>query len=247
MLFILKLQFKSSQFCVNPFKLQNETGDMSNLRKKLNPHDPHSLSDKFRKKRFRYFLELIKDISLPVKILDVGGTQSFWEQMNFTSPDEVSITILNNETVNVTLPNFKFVKGNATDLYKSDNLEFDVIFSNSVIEHLGSFRNQKKMAEAIIRLGKKYFVQTPNYYFPFEPHFLFPFFQFLPYKIKVFLLMNLNLGWYRKQENKTDAETIINSINLLTRKQLKELFPSSKIIKEKILLLTKSHIVIKLH
>lgn len=217
---------------------------MCYLRKKLNPHDPLSLSNKFRKKRFRYFKDLIKDIPKPVKILDVGGTQSFWEQMNFTSPDEVNITILNNETVSITLPNFKFISGDAADLHMFKDFEFDAVFSNSVIEHLTGTDKQRKMAKEIIRLGKKYFVQTPNYYFPLEPHFLFPFFQFLPYNFKIFLLMNFNLGWYKKQKKSETAGEIINSINLLTYKQLKDLFPSSNIVKEKIFLLTKSHIVI---
>ena len=35
-----------------------------------------------------------------------------------------------------------------------------------------------------IRVGKKYFIQTPNKYFPIEPHYLFPFFQFMSYNFK---------------------------------------------------------------
>ncbi|MEM2045934.1 MAG: class I SAM-dependent methyltransferase, partial [Candidatus Bathyarchaeia archaeon] len=43
---------------------------------------------------------------------------------------------------------------------------FDVVFSNSVIEHVGNYDDQKMCAEEIRRVGKCYFVQTPNFYFP---------------------------------------------------------------------------------
>jgi ubiquinone/menaquinone biosynthesis C-methylase UbiE len=145
---------------------------MNILKAKFNPNDSNSVSNRFRRKRFRYFKELIKDLPKPVKILDVGGTQSFWELMGFTSPAEASITILNNENISITLPNFKFVQGNAADMRMFRDSEFDVVFSNSVIEHLGNIENQRKMAREIIRTGKKYFVQTPNYYFPSSNSFL---------------------------------------------------------------------------
>ena len=217
---------------------------MSFLKSKFNPSDSGSISNRFRKKRFRYFKELIKDLPKPVSVLDVGGTQSFWEQMNYTSPADINITILNNESIEITLPNFKFIQGSAADMQLFRELEFDVVFSNSVIEHLGNIDNQRKMADQIIRTGKKYFVQTPNYYFLIEPHFLFPFFQFLPLKIKIFLLMNFNLGWYQKQDKKENAEEIIDSIKLLTYRQLKNLFPDSVIIREKFLIFTKSFLII---
>ena len=53
---------------------------------------------------------------------------------------------------------------------------YDIVHSNSVIEHLYNFENQKKMASEIIRVGQKYIVQTPNKYFFLEPHYLASFF-----------------------------------------------------------------------
>lgn len=50
--------------------------------------------------------------------------------------------------------------------------EFDAVFSNSVIEHVGDYEAQRQMANEIMRVGKRYFVQTPNFYFPIEPHIL---------------------------------------------------------------------------
>jgi len=216
---------------------------MVELRNLADTGNPKSVSNRFRKKRFLLFLEFIKNQQKPVKILDAGGTQNFWEQMNFTSPSEVNITILNREHINITLPNFRFIQGDIRNMNSFGSGEFDTVFSNSVIEHTGTFEDRKAAANEIVRAGKKYFVQTPNFYFPVEPHFLFPFYQHLPQKAKIFLLMNFRLGWFEKQKNRTDAEKIINSIKLLTKSELQILFPGSCLIKEKFLFLTKSYIV----
>jgi hypothetical protein len=93
------------------------------------------------------------------------------------------------------------------------------------------------------RVGKRYFLQTPNLYFPIEPHVLFPFFQFLPISLRVWLLNNFTMGWYGKVTDKQEARDLVISTRLLTRKELSMLFPESTIYEEKILGLTKSFIV----
>lgn len=211
-----------------------------NLKSAADVSNPYSISNRFRRKRFIHFLKFIEPLPKPVKVLDVGGTQSFWEQMKLTSPLEVDITILNIGPVPSTLPNFKMVAGDAREMKMFGDKEFDIVFSNSVIEHVGDFEEQKKTAKEMVRVGKKIFIQTPNYYFPFEPHFLFPFFQFLPLNTKIFLLTHFSVGWYEKQRSRNDAENLIKSINLLTLKKIKKIFPNAYCISEKFLFLTKS-------
>jgi len=186
---------------------------------------------------------MLEEIPKPIKILDAGGTENFWMQMDFINLTNVSVTLLNSDNIKTTLPNFSFVKGDARDLNMFKDNEFDVVFSNSVIEHVGNFEEQKKMANEIRRVGKRYFVQTPNYYFPIEPHFLFPFFQFLPVKVKIFLVMQFDMGWFEKCKSAEKASMLISSIRLLKKKKLEELFPFSKIYNEKLFGLTKSHII----
>jgi len=188
---------------------------------------------------------MIKDAPKPLKILDAGGTENFWVQMGFTSPAEAQITILNINKIKTSYPNFNFIQGNAKDLNMFKASEFEIVFSNSVIEHVGAYNDQKKMADEIIRVGKAYFVQTPNYYFPIEPHFLFPFFQFLPEKIKILMAMNFNLGWFEKSRTKEDAVNIIDSVHLLKFNEFRELFPDAKIEKEKLAGFVKSFVAIK--
>lgn len=218
---------------------------MNFIRKYADNTKPGSVSNKFRKKRFSIFLELIKDLPKPVKILDIGGTKNFWHQMGFIDSPEIILTIINIENEDVSSSGARFIKADARELSIFKDKEFDIVFSNSVIEHFISFEDQQLVAKEILRTGKKHYVQTPNYYFPFEPHYLFPCFQFFPVSIKVYLLMHFKMGWFDKMKTKEEALHTINSIRLLRKKDLRILFPNSVIIKEKFLLLTKSFLAIK--
>jgi hypothetical protein len=200
----------------------------------FNPALNTSFNQKFREKRFAFFLEILAkfDPNQPIKILDVGGLEAYWKSMNFTDFDHVQITLLNLNEVKTENPAIKSMKGDATDLSIFKDNEFDLVFSNSVIEHLFTHSNQQKMANEARRVGKYYFVQTPNYYFPFEPHWLFPFFQYFPARLKLFLTMNFSLGHYGKIPDREKALSLVKEVNLLTPKQMKALFPDGKMYKE---------------
>lgn len=211
----------------------------------LDNTDTDSLANKFRRKRFRNFLKYTKDIPPPVTILDVGGTADFWKQMGAEDNSGFVITILNLDEPKVQqLGIFRFVKGNAADLSEFADKSFDVVFSNSVIEHIPSRADRQKMADEIKRVGKKYFVQTPNFYFPFEPHFLFPCFQFMPKSVKMFFLLNFDMGWFKKCRNSAEAQRLLEENSLLKLKELKNYFYGCRIIKEKYFFLTKSYIAV---
>jgi len=124
---------------------------------------------------------------------------------------------------------------------------YDIFFSNSVIEHVGNEKRQRAFANEIERVAKTYWIQTPNKYFPIEPHFVFPFFQFLPQKIKT--IVALKWKFYHFKINNDTSEKLIllelSRIKLLSLSEIKELFPGSRIIKEKYFGLTKSLIAVK--
>lgn len=199
-----------------------------------------SLSSRLRKKRFALFTSLILFLPTPVKILDIGGKPKFWENIEFNQK-ELDITLVNIETIEHS--HFKCVVGNARNLNCFIDNQFDVVFSNSVIEHVGDYNDQLKMANEVKRLGKFYFLQTPSLYFPIEPHFVFPFFQFLPISFRTYLLMHFDLGWRRKTPDKKKARKSVTSINLLSKKKLKNLFPEGNLYEEKFLGMTKSFVV----
>lgn len=202
-----------------------------------------SLANRFRRKRFQIFLRYLNSLEKPVHIFDIGGTQNYWYQMGLAEDMNYHITLLNKHHESVKYRNMDFIHADACDLGKLDLSDYDIIHSNSLIEHLDSFERQKYLADAVISSGKPYFIQTPNYWFPFEPHFLFPCFQFLPFAIRKFLVMNFNLGWYKKCKDEEEADRLINSVRLLKLSELKTLFPQGFVITERFLLLPKSFIV----
>ncbi len=202
------------------------------------------ISPSFRRRRFVLFRSLFLKDNKKIKILDVGGTQKFWEPYK-SEIKNCQITILNLTKIPITLPHFKSVVGDARNMSQFRDKEFDVVFSNSVIEHVGDWEDQKRMAKEIQRVGKHYFIQTPNYYFPIEPHFLFPFFQYLPMQIKVFLIRHFTLGWRQKTTHVKEAKKQVNSIHLLKKKEIKQLFLSCNIVEEKFVWYTKSFIIYK--
>ncbi len=198
------------------------------------------ISPYFRNKRFQLFRKLYPS-NKKLRILDVGGNQEFWEPYK-SELANYKITILNLTKIPVNLPNFKSVIGDARCMKRFRNNEFDIVFSNSVIEHVGEWKDQQKMVKEIRRIGRHYFVQTPNFNFPIEPHFLFPFYQFLPQVIRVFLIRHFNLGWRTKIKNFNNAIKMVNSVRLLKKKELCSLFVGATIFEEKFYGLTKSFI-----
>jgi hypothetical protein len=192
-----------------------------------------SLALKLRLKRIEIFKSLIRNMTRPVKILDVGGTELFWKRMELKD-DKLDITILNIIEGEETPGEYEYIEGDGRDMHMFPDNSFDLVFSNSVIEHAGSLDEQEKMAQEIQRVGKRYFIQTPHYYSPVEPHFFFPLFQFLPTSVKTYLLQHFTLGYLEKTPDKKQAREIVQSIRLLKRKELKKFFPDATIKTEKL-------------
>lgn len=204
-----------------------------------NSSDKNSLGNSFRIKRFKFLAKKLENFSKPISILDVGGTVQYWEARGVQNNDDYKISIINLEKSDSPYSNIEVFKGDATNLSNLQDKSFDLAFSNSVIEHLTLVEKQVMMAKEIVRLGKYYFVQTPNRYFPIEPHFLFPFFQFLPYSVKYFILTKTKLSRGRKRTPER-AATYIKEIRLLTTSEMLKLFSGCKVYFEKVAGLVKS-------
>ncbi len=103
---------------------------------------------------------------------------------------------------------------------------FDVVYCNSVIEHLGNYDDQAKLAREVRRVGSGYWVQTPAKRFPVEPHYLTPFAHWLPsadsathllpYTVWAVIPIRLLTTWTAKW---------LKRIRLVSRRELEKLFP----------------------
>ena len=181
-----------------------------------------------------------------IKILDIGGTEDYWNSMGLNLGNNIEIVLLNLYKIEVKGAGFSSIKGDACNLEAMADKTYDLVFSNSVIEHLFSIENQQKMASEVMRVGKNYYIQTPNKFFPIEPHWVFPFFQFLPFDLKVFLTQNFNLGHIPKAKTKQEAIDLVNEVNLLSKKELENLFSESKLYIEKFMGFHKSYAAYKI-
>lgn len=206
-------------------------------------HRRGSWAARLRRRRMQFFKQLVEALPKPVSILDAGGTENFWVNMGFAGNPDYQITIVNLESAEVHSGNLKSLAGDVRDLGRFADRSFDVVFSNSVIEHVGDFEDQRKMASEIERVGKNLFLQTPNRYFPVEPHFVFPFFQFLPVSCRVFLIRHFSLGWRHQISDPVLALKEAQSVRLLTRRELAVLFPGAGLQAERLLGIVKSFMI----
>jgi hypothetical protein len=184
------------------------------------------------------------DISDQTRILDVGGTPYNWQLID--CPAQITLLNLNLPDPLPILPsNINFIQGDGTNLQFGEK-SFDIVFSNSVIEHLYTFENQKKFSEEVNRVGKSLWIQTPSRSFFFEPHFLTPFYHYLPKKLQYKLAKNFTIwGWIARPTTKY-SKNKVDEINLLSLQQFQSLFPDCLIKKEMFLgFATKSFIAIK--
>jgi 2-polyprenyl-3-methyl-5-hydroxy-6-metoxy-1,4-benzoquinol methylase len=223
---------------------------MKLLRRIADNRNPDSFAHKLRWKRFAFFRSLLERVDRPLTILDVGGTELFWQQMGFADEEGVEITILNlqRSELDAGQPEkgrtlFHKEVGDARAMPQFGIGQFDVVFSNSVLEHVGNDADQEQMLNEVRRVGKRFFVQTPNYYFPIEPHFLVPGLHYLPKRAQVFLLQHFDLGWTKKVPDRKTAEQVVGSIRLLSEDRLKRFCPEALLHREKFLGLTKSFII----
>ena len=179
--------------------------------------------------------EQLCDLRPEDRIVDVGaGWGAALERFNAVNP--IVAVDLNPITSGwLAQPNVTAMKGDATKLPFSDG-EFDVAFSNSVIEHVPRAL-QPAFASEIRRVAARYFVQTPNRHFPIEPHYQMPLFQFLPEKMQRALNDRFSLGWQEKGH--------WEQIDLLSSNDMRRLFPDAEIHRERVLGLTKSLIAVR--
>lgn len=202
---------------------------------------PDSWSSKLRRRRVAQFLELIPEGASGIRILDVGGSEEAWQNIWDPRLDSSSITLLNLEPKRVSgrFP-MTAVVGDVRNLTRFNDREFDLCFSNSLIEHLGTWADQLRAAGEMRRIARGYFVQTPYRYFPVEPHYQVPFWAHLPIRMRTVLHQQFDLGWMQAQRDQAIARTEVEQIRLLTMTEMQKLFPDAELRREKIGPLVKS-------
>ena len=217
-----------------------------------NYHDPRSFGSRLRARRIRPLTEMIEEVrSLKgsVRIIDVGGTEAYWRILptDYLAERDVTITLVNmpGEVVPSRSAVFDYLEADGCDLESIEAGCYDIAHSNSVIEHVGDWNRMVAFAKEVARVAPRYFVQTPNYWFPMEPHFMSPFFHWLPIGTRARLLRAMPLGAWERATSEAESLRAVSSIRLLRREELQELFPTASIETERVAGLPKSLIAIK--
>ena len=184
------------------------------------------LADAISIRSLKRKLQLLLDELRPTEetsVLDVGAdelgfgeshgcaTMNFFEE-HYPWPDRITALGLHDGAgFRARYPDVAYVQGDACALPFADG-EFDIVFSNAVIEHVGDRERQRQLVSEAIRVGRRVFITTPNRRFPVEVHTRLPLVHWLP---DVF-----SHPVYRAagKEHATELE-------LLTRRTFASLFP----------------------
>jgi 2-polyprenyl-3-methyl-5-hydroxy-6-metoxy-1,4-benzoquinol methylase len=179
------------------------------------------------------------------RVLDVGGSSQIWDFVTVRP----RLTIVN-------LPSAVEAAGADEDHIAGDGCmlpfrdgSFDIVFSNSVIEHVGSAVNQQRFAAEIARVGRCYWVQTPNRLAPFEMHAMLPFVHLLPKRWQSTIIRKFTPWELFARPTEAQKEYfynhVVQELLLLDEHELRNLFPGAQIINERVMGLPKSLLAVR--
>ena len=200
----------------------------------------------WRRKRYQTFLAEIRP-QAHEWMLDIGGYPGNWTEppQTLRQIDCLNVHLVEWEPGNHPSHRIEALVGDGCALEYPDH-SYDIAYSNSVIEHVGDWDRQVAFAAEIRRVGRRLWVQTPAYECPIEPHFLAPFVHWFPVPIRRVLVRWLTpWGWIQRPSREEVARTI-DSTQLLTKGQMRALFPDCRILTERLAwVLPKSYIAVR--
>jgi len=194
-----------------------------------------TLSGYFRRRRFSAFDRLFSGVK---SIIDFGGTPAIWLSLG-----RRNIVLLNIDEQPAPT-GFVAMKGDARKTSFRDK-SFDLAFSNSTIEHVGTWEDQQAFAREICRVGRRVYCQTPAHNFFFEPHYFTPFVAWFGFLLKQYWFVRYctyyGIRWKPSREQVGDFQS---HLRLLNYYEMQQLFPHCKILRERFLGMTKAYIAI---
>jgi hypothetical protein len=215
--------------------------DLATRTRGLLVDSPTSLGARKRAARWALFRSLFPDLET-MRIVDLGGTVESWRRAP-VRPGHVTVLNLlepGSSTDDRVVP----VTGDACAARAAlaaagAATDYDLVFSNSLIEHVGGHAQRSALAREVHALAPRHWVQTPYRYFPVEPHWLFPGLQFLPLAAR----SRLAAAWPLAHSRPHDAEGAMSEVQwteLIGVAELRAYFPGSTIHRERMAGLTKS-------
>jgi SAM-dependent methyltransferase len=173
-----------------------------------------------RRQFFQAFLDLLEP-GTDDPIVDIGVTpETQFEDTNFLErwyqdPSQITATSIEDaSSLEQVFPGVTFVMTSGRTLPFRDR-QFAISFSSAVVEHVGTRQQQREFIAEHLRVSGKFFLTTPNRWFPLELHTYLPLIHWFPQPIHQRLLRWCGKSEWAKTEN----------LNLLSTNQLRSLFP----------------------
>ncbi len=201
-----------------------------------------SASVRFRKQRHEMLCALLAVLPEHYRVLDVGGTRDF-HQLN-PLPGSPDVVLLNPSAQPgwFEAGRYQPVQRKADALAEFADKSFALVFSNSTLAYVGDSGARAKTAAHIQRIGRRYFVQTPNLLFPIDWRTLVPFFHWLPFKAQAWFFSHVRVGKHPRLSPDYALEFAMQAQDV-TCSELRRIFPGATIKRERVLGFTKSFIV----
>lgn len=201
-----------------------------------------SVGERSRSRRWERLRGTFPEVET-MSVIDLGGTAQSWLRAT-VRPSLVHI--VNLEPEHAELP--AWIRADQADVCDLPSdiraRRYDLVFSNSVIEHVGGHAQRIRFAASVHALADRHWVQTPYRYFPIEPHWLFPGFQFLPLTARA----EVSRRWplvHTPSASREEGLRAAVGVELLSRTELELYFPCSQIRAERMAGLVKSLIAVK--
>ncbi len=210
---------------VHPAPGEPPTAEQAHIDYTNSQHRWRGVITKFNIAGRRKFYDAFMDVMAPsaaTTILDVGVTpdqtaadSNFFEKW-YPHPERITATSIEDAScLEAAHPGLTFVQ-TAGDLLPFDDDQFDVAFSTAVIEHVGDRARQRRFLAELLRVSKRFFITTPNRWYPVELHTYVPFLHWLPQHHHQQALKRLG----------KDAWATTENLNLLDERDLRALFPA---------------------
>ncbi|MGH8929527.1 MAG: class I SAM-dependent methyltransferase [Egibacteraceae bacterium] len=203
---------------------------------------PGSLGERSRQRRWQVLLTHFPNLA-DMTVIDLGGRVEAWRSAPVLPRHVVVLNLLEGGE---NPPEWStFVQGDACNPpAEICEQRFDLVFSNSLLEHVGGHARRRQFAETVHGLSARHWVQTPYRYFPVEPHWLFPGFQFLPLLLRAKLSRVWPLQHTRAATSTAALENALD-VELVGKTEMGYLFPRSHLVAEKAGPFTKSLVAVK--
>ena len=132
---------------------------------------------------------------------DTGIASNMLERLYPCRENLTCASLTDGKLILAAYPGVHHVRIGAGEPLSFDDNAFDIVYSNAVLEHVGSRRQQGRFIAEMCRVAPRRFLVVPNRAFPIESHTCLPLVHYLPKPWFRRLLRNTRYDFWAHEEN----------------------------------------------